>query len=293
LSALRDWARLDARWYEDPVLRACAKQAPAAFVMWPVLVGMAKAQSHVDDNPDGLVRVSMDDLANACCVTVRRAIAALEALKDGEFLTVDAHRVGVVCIRLISFSKWQSPRKSKAEQAAKRRTLNSRDFGPLGSHRVAVVSPSSNHDVAIVLPQTETLTETKEITNTSTSAEPKIDHARILFDRWIEKTGRNPNQNRLTKTRRGLVNARLRDGYPLSQLEAAIDGIAASSWHAGSNPSSKRYDTFDFIFRSGENVEKGCEAATGSANVAAAGGDERSAALLAFYAQKKQAAGAA
>lgn len=253
--------------------------------MWPVLVGMAKAQSHVDDNPDGLVRVSMDDLANACCVTSRRAIAALDALKDGEFLTVDAHRVGVVCIRLNSFSKWQSPRKSKAEQAAKRRTLNSRTFGSLGSHHVTEVLPSSNHDVGMVLPQTETLTETEEITNTSASAAPKTDHARILFDRWISKTGRNPNQNRLTKSRRSLVAARLRDGYPMTQLEAAIDGIAASPWHSGANPGAKRYDTFDFIFRSGENVEKGSEASTGAANIAAAGGDERSAALLAYYQQ--------
>lgn len=125
MSALRDWARLDARWYEDPVLRACAKTAPAAFVMWPVLVAMAKAQSHVDDNPEGLIRVSMDDIARACCVTSRRAIAALDALAEGDFVTVDAHRVGVLCIRLKSFAKWQSPRKSRAEQAANRRVLAS------------------------------------------------------------------------------------------------------------------------------------------------------------------------
>jgi hypothetical protein len=149
VSKLRDWARLDARWYEDPVLRAVAKKAPAAFVMWPVLVGMAKAQSHVDDNPDGIVRVSLDDLARACCCTQLRAAAAIEALKDGEFVKVDADRVGLVRIRLLSFRKWQTPRKSAAEHAANKRWRTSRENVPL---RQGEVDPASGSRPSLVMP---------------------------------------------------------------------------------------------------------------------------------------------
>jgi hypothetical protein len=104
----------------------------------------------------------------------------------------------------------------------------------------------------------------------STSAEgskPKgLDHARILFDHWLEATGRNAAQNRLTRQRRSKVNARLRDGYTFEQLRTAIDGIASSPWHTGDNPASKRYDTFDLIFRSGEKVEQGIDYAVRIAN---------------------------
>lgn len=147
MSSLRDWARLDARWYEDPVLRAAAKQAPAAFVMWPVLVGMAKAASHVDDNPQGVVRVSIDDLAAACCVTSRRAMAALEALTEGEFVAVEAYRVGLLSVRLKSFAKWQTPRKSKAEHAANKRWRTSRGKGATSHHEVGEASPPRTHGV--------------------------------------------------------------------------------------------------------------------------------------------------
>lgn len=144
MSKLRDWARLDARWYEDPVLRAVAKKAPAAFVMWPVLVGMAKAQSHVEDNPEGIVRVSLDDLARACCVTNLKAAAAIEALKDGEFVRVDADRVGLVRIRLSSFAKWQTPRASKAEREANHRWRKSREKASLRDVSVTAAGRSND-----------------------------------------------------------------------------------------------------------------------------------------------------
>lgn len=267
MTALRDWARLDARWYEDPVLRAAARQAPAAFVMWPVLVGMAKARSHAVDNPDGRIVIDVHDLAHACCITNRRALAAIEALTEGEFIDVTAEKVGSLCIVLRSFAKWQTPRKSNAERKANTDFLFCREKDAISNGEVTARSRSGNGQVA---PDIDIDIDRDNKTLLSTSATPKVDHARILFEHWITATGRSPGQNRLTAGRRSKVNARIRDGYTPSQLQAAIDGIASSAWHSGDNPGSKRYDTFDFIMRSGENVEKGIEFAVAHANKTAA-----------------------
>lgn len=122
--------------------------------------------------------------------------------------------------------------------------------------------------------KTETKAKTKKEKTDLSPSVPKDDLPRRLFEHWLKATGRNANQNRLTKKRVGLVKARKKDGYSDEQLFAAIDGIAASDWHAG-RLNGTRYDTFDFIFRDGENVEKGLDRSTSATNqdaVQAAGG---------------------
>lgn len=113
--------------------------------------------------------------------------------------------------------------------------------------------------------------ETRQDKQDTSPKAPQADAARRLFDHWLTATGRNPNQNRLTTKRRRMVKGRLSDGYTEEQLHAAIDGIASSPWHRGENPSGTRYDTFQFVFRDGENVEKGLERAAADAARAAAG----------------------
>jgi hypothetical protein len=148
MSALRDWARLDARWYEDPVLRAAAKQAPGAFVMWPVLVAMAKAHSHAIDNPFGRIMISVEDLAAACRVTKKRADAALVSLADAELVSVVADKSDIVCISLNGFEKWQTPRKSKADNKANADFKKCRENVPLSGGVVVERLPSGGGVVA-------------------------------------------------------------------------------------------------------------------------------------------------
>jgi hypothetical protein len=241
--------------------------------MFPVLVAMAKHHSHATDNPDGRIEIHLDDLARACCVTRGRAGSALEQLTDADLVRVTAAKVGTLAITLNGFAKWQTPRMSRAERKAladfekKCRENTSQGGAPVaeGSRSGgAQVTPDIDLDIDL----DKDLDETKEPSSPSV---PKDDTPRRLFEHWLTATSRNPNQNRLTKKRRGMVRARLADGYTEDQLRTAIDGIAGSAWHAGGNPDGTRYDTFQFIFRDGENVEKGIERAVSAANRAAAG----------------------
>jgi len=279
MSALRDWARLDARWYADPLVRAAAASASEVMVLWPVLVGMAKHESHADDNPHGVILIHLDDLAHACRRSAECTHAALNALDESGLIWYTTEAANTLRISLSGFAKWQTARKSDAERKANKRwrdeaasrenvSLRHGDGTDASRSRHAEGMPDVDIDVDI----------DKE--HTSTKAAPSLDIPRMLFDHWLTATNRNPNQNRLTAGRRAHVNGRLRDGYTVEQLQQAIDGIAGSAWHKGANPNGKRYDTFDFIMRSGENVEKGMEAATPAP---AAAGDDRSAALLAYY----------
>lgn len=77
-----------------------------------------------------------------------------------------------------------------------------------------------------------------------------------LFQYWLRATGRAGGQTKLTDKRRTRIRARLRDGYTVRDLRAAIDGCANSAFHKGENDRNQRYDDLELIFRNGENVEK-------------------------------------
>lgn len=262
-----EWAKLHVDWYADEVLRVAAKLNRDALIVWPVMVAMAKRNSS-PDNKDGVFASSVDSLAEIALTSSDSIRQVLELLVEGELIEVADGRLGTLKIRLTRFAYWQTARGTEANKKEKQRNPASREK--------AVECPASVPVVSRSRPLEEKREEEKreEETISSTSAEgsrPKgPDHARALFEHWIAITERSAAQNRLTRQRRSKVNARLRDGYTVEQLRTAIDGIASSPWHTGDNPSSKRYDTFDFIFRSGENVEKGIDYAVANANREAA-----------------------
>lgn len=61
---------------------------------------------------------------------------------------------------------------------------------------------------------------------------------------------------KLDRTRRARIEARLRDGYTVDQLVAAIEGASRSAWHMGDNPEGRRYDGIQTVLRDAEQVEK-------------------------------------
>ena len=139
-----EWARLSVRWYTDPVLRAAAKQAPAALAMFPVLLAKAKASSHVTKNPAGSIKITLEDLAAHCCCTKGRATKALEALVDGELVTMDAERLGILRLTLPAFGEWQTPRGSKQEQDEHRADRIRSEVGSTSNGTRLDIEPASN-----------------------------------------------------------------------------------------------------------------------------------------------------
>ena len=77
---------------------------------------------------------------------------------------------------------------------------------------------------------------------------------RKIFEHWKAKTGTNA---RLTPERRRLIQARLKDGYPVNDCLRAIDGCATSDFHMarGEFVGGKKYNDITLIFRNGAKLE--------------------------------------
>jgi hypothetical protein len=260
MSALRDWARLDARWYEDPVLRAAATEAPGSFVMWPVLVGMAKARSHALDNPDGRITISLEDLANACRLTKHRAGAAMSALVDADLIAVTAEKINVICITLNGFAKWQTPRKSRADRKAHADFEKCREKGPLGGGQVAVGWRSGSGQVTPDRRQ-----ETGDVDKEEEPLSAKADEVANVFEYWckVEREtgglgssgkGRTP---KLTNDRAAKIRARLAEGYTPADLKMAIAFYARDPHHSGDNDRATRFTDLTTTLKNGSKVEAG------------------------------------
>ena len=114
------WTRLSANWYKDPVLCTMAEQQPAVLQLWPVLIGMAKASSHYQHNPEGKIEATPRTIANESFLSVDVVEQCLELLAEGEMLSMDKSPYGLSIV-LQSFTRWQTPNGSNAERLANRR----------------------------------------------------------------------------------------------------------------------------------------------------------------------------
>jgi hypothetical protein len=75
-----------------------------------------------------------------------------------------------------------------------------------------------------------------------------------VFQFWQEQT-KHPLA-KLTPKRFRKIQARLQDGYSLSDLQTAVRGCATSPFHQGDNDDGRIYDDIELICRDGEHVEQ-------------------------------------
>ena len=260
---VRDWAKLHQRWYADPVVRIIAQRNPTIVALWPVLVAMAKESSHHRDNPNGVIKITMHDLSGFVFAEPDAIRCTLDDMVDGELVSYTENKLGVMKLQLCRFADWQHATGGAADRKAASRSVAedeaSRENTP-ACHTMVTDSHTSSQSVPQIEREIEKeKKETISSTSDDSSTGKAVDHCLELFRYWIQATGRNENQLKLSRERRSRVRARLRDGYSVEQIKRAIDGYAASSWHNGDNPAGKRYDTFDLIVRSGEKIEQGIE----------------------------------
>jgi hypothetical protein len=229
------------------------------------LLDHARDQSHYRDNPEGAFRTTLEDLSIDYSTPVERVRETLGALEATGWLKVspDVDEVSDeddITVRVVRFLTYNDPQGSAADRKAAERDRKAAEVRECADLRGSVTTRHASRAKSLEREGEERESQGSNEPLSATAAR-KADVAQDLFDLWIAETGRNPNQNRLTKSRRRMVNGRVNDGYTVEQLQQAIRGIAASPYHRGENPQGTRYDTFDFIMRSGENVEKGIERA--------------------------------
>lgn len=63
-------------------------------------------------------------------------------------------------------------------------------------------------------------------------------------------------QAKLTAERRAKIRARMREGYTVEQIRKAIDAVAESEWHRGSNERGKEYVDLVMICGTGSKLEQ-------------------------------------
>jgi len=79
-----------------------------------------------------------------------------------------------------------------------------------------------------------------------------------VFAYWRQVMGKRPGElpTKLDRKRRAKVEARLREGITVAQLQRAIDGCRASEWHMGANDRGARFDDLELICRDQSQVAK-------------------------------------
>lgn len=77
--------------------------------------------------------------------------------------------------------------------------------------------------------------------------------AEEVFRHWQETMERP--QAIMTPKRQQLIQARLREGYTVERLKAAIDGCKRSPFHMGQNDRKRRFDSIELILRDAKHIE--------------------------------------
>jgi hypothetical protein len=85
------------------------------------------------------------------------------------------------------------------------------------------------------------------------SLEPKSE-VKDIFDHWVIVMNKG-SRAKLTPSRRTKIKARLKEGYPQSDIIRAIDNCALNPWNMGENPNGNLYNDLTLICRNGDKLE--------------------------------------
>jgi len=75
-----------------------------------------------------------------------------------------------------------------------------------------------------------------------------------VFDYWL-KVMNKKSITKFTAKRKLAITSRLKEGYTVEQIKAAIDGCGKSAFHNGQNEQSKMFNDIELICRSGDKLE--------------------------------------
>lgn len=203
-------------------------------IMWVTLMCLASANGE-----DGWVR-HINDIRLA-------TFAGITPLDDNEFFHVKGtletfETLSMITIEKLSENDWNV----YLDNFEKRQSTNLTPYERVKKHREKV-KLSTNNDKKLSMITVDKIREDKNRNN-------NIVEIQSIYDLYISKFNKNPNQYRLTDKRKKKISARLKDsGYEM--LQSAIIRSAGSPFHSGDNDRGWCAD-LDYITRSYENVEK-------------------------------------
>jgi uncharacterized phage protein (TIGR02220 family) len=106
-------------------------------------------------------------------------------------------------------------------------------------------------------PNQEPLTTNQEprTNNQLKDTSAKANHSFELFQYWCDVMGKSISTSKLTPKRDKAIKARLKEGYTIDQIKAAIDGCRADPFSMGKNDRQKHFNDVELICRTGEKLE--------------------------------------
>ena len=76
-----------------------------------------------------------------------------------------------------------------------------------------------------------------------------------VFDHWVYMLNRHPHRTALGPKRRALIERAL-SMYPEDTVLMAVEGCAASAWHAGANDRHRAFQDIELILRDEAHIER-------------------------------------
>jgi uncharacterized phage protein (TIGR02220 family) len=195
-------------------------------------------------NDDGICWPGQASLAKKVGVTDRTIRTACLSLQERGLLSI-AHRHGEGRQTNIYTLHMSQPENISAIANRKSTTANRKSVQANRKSTTAnrkQASANTSEETSVVIHQKET----REGSPSS--------HAAAVFDYWQERTGHH--QAILTDKRLKAIKGRLKQGYSVERLKAAVDGCLKSEFHQGKNDNATVYDDIELICRSGEKVEQ-------------------------------------
>lgn len=159
------------------------------------------------------------------------------------------------------FHDWEDYNDSVEEKAAKRKVNRDRQRRWREARNV---TRNALRDALVTPPYSNTNTNTPTspqlpLESVSVQGLSENESIEAVFATWVELHISEPGRSRtlLSPDRRKRIKARLREGYTVERLQAALRGALADNWIMGIDPKSPRsYRGIENILRDGSQVER-------------------------------------
>jgi len=231
-------------------------------LVWITLLAMS--------DKDGICEGSVPGLADFARVTVDECEAALEVLSspDKYSRTIEHEGRRIEALdgtgwRLLNHAKYRAKmsederreynRQKQAEHRAKLKAETVNDGQTLSNG----VNDRQSQSAESAQEDTDTEANTKEEKkqkDVKSVAKPTSGLAEEIFEFW--QTVHGHPMAHFTKERKDAVNARLKAGYTIAEIQQAILGCKVSPKHQGQNESGKIYDDLELICRNDTHLER-------------------------------------
>ena len=85
--------------------------------------------------------------------------------------------------------------------------------------------------------------------------EEVVDEVRVVFDAWVEATGKHPTRTRLDDKRRRIIRKALND-HPVDDVLDAVVGWQHEPFYCGENDRGRPFNDLGMLLRDAEHVER-------------------------------------